>query len=370
MNTTQTMPQILVIDDEPDVRQSIVDTLAYGGYSTLMAGSGSQALELAHEHVPDVIISDINMPHMNGYEVVQALRSQAATNTIPVILLTSMSDRRTMRQGMELGADDFLTKPFTIKELLAAVESQITKRARIDKKHDTTMRILRKNIIYSLPHEMRTPLHQIMGYAYLLGMPDHLPEADEVVQMAQHITQAGNRLERLMENYLTYAQLELIGDNPDEIEALRNHLTAHIGPVIYDAARLKAQDHDRETDLKTDICDLAVRMSEDNMTKIVTELVDNACKFSEPGTPIQVIVQHDDKMLWLRIQDQGRGIAAEQVQNMGAYMQFDRTVYEQQGLGLGFAIARRLVMLHKGRVRIESEPGQGTRVDIALPLYS
>jgi signal transduction histidine kinase len=186
--------------------------------------------------------------------------------------------------------------------------------------------------------------------------------------MSESIMQAGKRLERLMENYLTYAQLELIGDNADEIRALRNHLTAHIGPVIYDAARLQARSLGRETDLQLDIADLAMRISEANMTKIISELVDNAFKFSEPGTSVLVSAQYDEQTLWIRIQDQGRGISHEQIQHMGAYMQFDRTVYEQQGLGLGFVIARRLVLLHKGRIHIESDPGHGTIIDIALPI--
>ena len=370
MDATHTMPSVLVVDDEPDVRRSIVDTLAYGGYKTLNAGNGSMAVELAQEHLPDVIISDINMPHMNGYDVLEALRDNERTNTIPVILLTSMSDRQTMRQGMERGADDFLTKPFTVKELLAAVESQLTKQARIAEKHDTTMRILRKNIIYALPHEMRTPLQQIMGYAYLLATPDSIPQADEVVAMSESIVEASQRLQRLMENYLTYAQLELIGDNATEIKALRNHITPHIGSIIYDAARIKAQAFNREADLVADVCDLALRISEDNMSKIISELVDNAFKFSQPGTRVHVRAENDQNTLWIRIEDQGRGISTEQIQGMGAYMQFDRKIYEQQGLGLGYAIARRLVMLHKGRIHVESDVGQGTIIDIALPIYS
>ncbi|MBP0019636.1 MAG: response regulator [Cyanobacteria bacterium SBLK] len=116
---------ILIIEDEYSILKTTEEILALEGYRTISADNGEMGLHLAQEKIPDLILCDIMMPKLNGYEVLQALQADKATQMIPIIFLTAKAERKDMRQGMELGADDYLTKPFDIPELLGAVSSRL-----------------------------------------------------------------------------------------------------------------------------------------------------------------------------------------------------------------------------------------------------
>jgi len=131
---------------------------------------------------------------------------------------------------------------------------------------------------------------------------------------------------------------------------------------------LQAQAAKREKDLVLETSDSPCAISEDYLGKIVDEVVQNGFKFSEPGTPVHVQLSAPLDGLRLDVTDQGRGFSSEQIRNIGAYMQFDRKMHEQQGLGLGLTIARRLAELHGGSLTVNSAPGEKTTVEIKLPL--
>jgi CheY-like chemotaxis protein len=123
------MTSVLVIEDEPNIRHNIVETLSYEGYETLEAENGNIGMQVTQQHRPDLIICDVMMPELDGYEVLRQLQSEPATATIPFIFLTALADRQHVRYGMQLGADDYLTKPFTHEELLGTIHTRLTKHA-------------------------------------------------------------------------------------------------------------------------------------------------------------------------------------------------------------------------------------------------
>ena len=123
------MHTILVIEDDPQVQSLIVDTLESSGYQVLSAENGKVGFELARARLPDLILCDVQMPVMNGYATLEMLQKNLATATIPFIFLTGVSDNQHVRQGMELGADDYVTKPFKLSELLAAVKARLARQA-------------------------------------------------------------------------------------------------------------------------------------------------------------------------------------------------------------------------------------------------
>jgi signal transduction histidine kinase len=362
------MAKILVIDDENTLRHTISTILRYAGYEVVDAADGRAGVRLASEHMPDLIVSDIVMPGLDGYGLLSTLRDNAETAAIPVIFVTALAERQAIRQGMELGADDYLVKPFAPVDLLNTVKTRLQRQAVLAEKHDTTLRILRKNIVYALPHEMRTPLHLILGFAQVLEMHHHKASSEDILQATGAIIKAGHRLEHLIENYLAYAQMELIATDPQETDALRNHFTDDPTHIISSAARTCADVYDRVGDLLLELQGTALRIAQESLAKLISEVVDNAFKFSKPGTPVHITSMCQDRQFVLHICDRGRGMSAEQIKNVGAYMQFERAFYEQQGLGLGLAIVRRLVELHGGQLEIESILNQGTHVHIRLPL--
>jgi two-component system sensor histidine kinase/response regulator len=361
------MAKILVIDDENTLRHTISTILKFAGYEVIDASDGHAGVRLAGEHLPDLIVSDIVMPGLDGYGMLSTLRENAETAAIPVIFVTALAERQAMRQGMELGADDYLVKPFAPADLLNTVKTRLERQAVLAERHDTTLRVLRKNIIYALPHEMRTPLHLIMGFAQVLEMHHHKASSEDILQATSAILKAGHRLERLIENYLAYAQMELIATDPQETSALRNHFLDDPTHVIRTTALTCADSHNRADDLLLDIEGAPLRIAQESLGKLISEVVDNAFKFSKAGTPVHIVSLRHGRHYVLRICDKGRGMSADQIRNVGAYMQFERAFYEQQGLGLGLAIVRRLVELHGGQLDIESALDAGTSVHISLP---
>ncbi|MFB2919985.1 hybrid sensor histidine kinase/response regulator [Aerosakkonema funiforme] len=361
------MTKILLIEDEQAIRENILDLLQEQNFEATAAENGLKGIETAKEIRPDLIICDVTMPDLDGYSVLQALKGDSTTAMIPFIFLTALADKANTRKGMELGADDYLTKPCRPVELLKAIETRLEKQALIEQKQAQKMEELRNNITFSLPHELRTPLNGILGFSEILLTELNRPDLLEIREMVEHIHVSGRRLYRLIQNFLLYADLELIANVPERIKMLRSHYTESIDAIIAERAIYQAEQAQRSDDLHLQLQDGQVRMSAQRLNKLVEELVDNAFKFSEPGTKVDVVTQVDKNSFILSVSDRGRGMKAEQIANLGAYMQFERKLYEQQGSGLGLAIAKHLAELHGGTLTIESVPNQQTTVTVILP---
>jgi signal transduction histidine kinase len=362
------MKKILVIEDAQSLRKDIVEMLSFEGFDAHGAENGVVGVQKAREQLPDLIVCDIMMPGMDGYHVLQEIRRDPQTMAIPFIFLTARTDRLDMRQGMELGADDFLTKPFTAAELMATVQARLEKRAALDEIVERKMETLRGNITLSLPHELRTPLNLILGFSDLLIADGGALDPTRVVDIARHIHSAGRRLSRLIENFLIYAQVELIASDPNQIAALRQVYSLYPKGTIMRALHT-TMPAERQGDLFTDIIDTdAIGIAEDHLGRVLEELLDNAVKFSEPGKRISVLAGTVGEQYQITIADQGRGMTPEQTRSIGAYMQFDRLIYEQQGTGLGLILSKRLIELYGGQFTIYSAPDDGTRVNFLIPL--
>jgi signal transduction histidine kinase len=361
------MTTILVIEDERDLCSSIVDLLESEGYSTISAWDGVAGMQLAQQHLPDLILCDILMPRLDGYGVKRSLSQNLTTAIIPFIFLTAKIDRADLRLGMELGADDYVTKPFTRAELLRAVEVRLAKRADFNRRFQQKLNDLRNNIAFHMPHELRTPLTGILGGAAILKEELESLDRGQIQEMVNLIYTFAERLNHLAMNFLLYAETEVAAANPEMIAHLRSERTLHAHTVIERAALRVARQAHREGDLELDLRAANAGILERYLAKIVEELLGNACKFSNPGAPIRVRCGSAGSLFHLAVTDCGRGMTAEQIADAGAYMQFDRRLYEQQGTGLGLAITKRLVELHGGELHIESLPAQGTTVSVVLP---
>ncbi|MBD2003037.1 MULTISPECIES: hybrid sensor histidine kinase/response regulator [Cyanophyceae] len=364
------MTRILVIEDQEDLREIILEMLDNENFDALSAENGQVGIQLAQSYLPDLIICDVMMPELDGYGVLTNLRQNPATAMIPFIFLTAKASKADLRQGMELGADDYLTKPFTVKELLGAITARLEKKVAGDKQSQEKLDELRSNIVQSLPHELRTPLNGIMAFSQLLIESYDLMEKEEVLEMLSDINTSASRLNRLILNFLLYADLELIATKPERIQELRASQMNNPQKAIAEVARKIVQTAGREADLSLELQDAPLKISEANLKKIVEEIVDNACKFSATSTPIRVFSISENNTFTLGVSDQGRGMNVQQIANLGAYMQFNRKVYEQQGSGLGLILAKRLAELHGGQLTIQSIPNRQTTIHISLPISS
>jgi two-component system sensor histidine kinase/response regulator len=218
-----------------------------------------------------------------------------------------------------------------------------------------------------LPHELRTPLNGIVSNAEILAHSAATLKPEEIAEIGQEIHKSSERLERLVENFLICAQLELIAADPKNVNALRIGRTEHPALIVKKNALAQAMHAGRAGDLTFEVTDIPVPMSEGYFSKVVNELVHNALKFSEAGSPVQVRLTELFNGVALVVSDKGRGFSAEQLARIGAYIQFERKKQEQQGLGLGLTIAKRLMELHGGSLSIESEKGAGATVTAKFP---
>lgn len=362
------MKKILVIEDDPLVRDNIQDILSLEEFCTITAANGSEGLTLAKEEHPDIIICDIMMPELSGYDVLSALRQDIATETIPFIFLTAKVERTDLRQGMTLGADDYLTKPFTPAELRQAIVTRLEKQAHLEQQTQRQLGELRQSIAHLLPHELNTPLVGIINGVQLLRHCYDPVDQAEAMELLDCVERSGRRLYEMTQNFITYADLELIAANLEEVAALRNGFAKCFPSSMIQAVAIqKAEKNSREADLQLDLQDALVNISESRFKKAVEEVIDNAFKFSSPGSSVRLISSLSNGLFHLFVIDHGRGLEAEQIAKMGAYMQFQRKIYEQQGSGLGLAIAKRTVELYGGELTIESFPERQTIVRLTVP---
>ncbi len=360
------MQKILIIDDEEWLREMVHLALHQQGFDVIEAPDGTVGVELARKELPDLILCDVNMEKMDGYETLSSLRNEPATLSIPFILMTGLADNAGMRHGMELGADDYLPKPFTIDALYAAVDARLKKAQALRQESERKLAHLRDNISLMLPHELRTPLNGILAYGEILSAEAATLQPGEIAEMGQVIHESGRRLERLIENFLIYAQLELFAADPQKIAVLRQKQTQCSAKLIEKQARSQAASANRVSDLVLELADRPAPISEEYLARIVDEVVQNAFKFSEAGTPVTVTAAESGDQLVITVSDRGRGFSTEHINRIGAYMQFDRKMHEQQGQGLGLSIAKRLTELHGGLLTIQSN-AEGTSVAVKLP---
>src|SRR6266850_2709797 len=234
------MKKILVIDDESWLREMVQLALSQKGYDVIEAGNGSTGIEVAQKELPDLILCDVNMEKLDGYHTLSSLRNVQSTASIPFILMTGLADNAGMRHGMELGADDYLPKPFTIDALYAAVEARLKKTQALRQEAEKKLADLRDNISMMLPHEMRTPLNGILAFGEILASEAATLPPEEVADMGRTIHDSGKRLERSIENFLIYSQLELLRADPQKVSALRLKRTDSPVAVIERHARTQA----------------------------------------------------------------------------------------------------------------------------------
>ncbi len=365
------MKTILVIEDDPFIRESIQDVLELEGYKALTAPNGKVGVQMATEHLPDLILCDVCMPEMDGHGVLETLRCHPVTDTIPFIFLTARTTTADIRQGMNLGADDYVAKPCTANELLSAITSRLERQAIVQTKSEKQLTTLRNNIAQSLPHELYTPLNGILGFSELLWRDAETIDRGEIQEVANAIHVSALRLHRLMQNFLLYTKLELIAHHPEQIEQLQTQITYDAEQMAIMSAEQVAAEAERSEDLHCSepaISSVNLCIAEAHLQKVVEELVDNAFKFSEPGTPVVLQQEQQDQAFCLSVSNQGRGMTADQIASLGAYMQFDRKYYEQQGSGLGLYIVKKISELYGGVFTIQSEPGKTTKVQVKFHL--
>ena len=357
------MPTILVIEDDNAIQEAIVDILELQGFQVLSAPDGVAGVAQAREHRPDLILCDIMMPFLDGYGVLSRLRQYPQTATIPFIFLTARTTQADFRQGMQLGADDYLAKPFRPAELVAAINLRLQRQLELTNRFQKRVEALHSSLVTVLPHELRTPLNGILGGISLLKDEFTSLEPSDAEELFIIVEQSALRLKRLVENCLLYAELaSATGSGP----APRNESTCAAAATLQTIACQEASAANREGDLILHLADVQAALPQASLAKAAEEVINNAFKYSERGAPVTVAASGDAAELCIVVTDQGRGMTRDELGAIGPFRQFNRSRFEQQGLGLGLAIAQHILHQYGGKLAIESSPEIGTTVRMTV----
>jgi CheY-like chemotaxis protein len=358
------MSKILVVEDEKEVRNTIIDLLDNSGYTTISAQDGKQAMKMLEYEIPDLVISDIMMPEVDGYRLLEHFQKLPGTSSVPFIFLTAKTDNANLRKGMTLGADDYLMKPFRAKELLQSVETQLKKKEKIDKKFENIF----LDISAYVPHEFRTPLISIIGYADLISEGKNEFKIDEISEMAKKIKISSNRLHKTIEKFIRYTgiRLRLAAKGSGEPN---NAFTQSPNIILEYTINRMIKEAKRGSDLELELTDSPLKISENDFEYLVEEIVENALKFSDPGTKITIKSMVNDNDYKLNITDHGRGMTMEQIAKIIAFGQPDRNKYQKNPHGLGLISVKNLMALHNGIFSLSSEINEYTTCSLTLPVF-
>ncbi|MFH1052479.1 MAG: response regulator [bacterium] len=373
------MKKILVIDDAEFILESTSTLLTFEGYEVFTAHDGEEGIKVAFKKHPDLILCDISMPKLDGYGVLKEIKKDKYLSTIPFLFLTAFAEKVNMRSGMAKGADDYIIKPFTKEDLIASIDSQWKKYRMIEERVQKQINEVGKNVTYALPHEFRTALNEVIGSAKFLISGAGTIGIEEIKETAEDIVYSANRLLKITENFLIYVSIESLASNPDRRPLLRQCLTEEPRAIMHDVANVTSYKYNRFDDLiihelsdgESEIQSnkLMIEISPESFSKLINELFDNAFRFSETGQKVQLSYIKQGDFLSVTICDEGRGMTATQIKEISALTQFDRALYEQQGVGLGLIVAKKIVEVHDGEFKISSNEKQGVTINFTLPLH-
>lgn len=359
--------RVLVIEDEPNIRESIVDTLKLAGYEVATAKNGRDGVNLALSYSPDIILCDVMMPERDGYEVLEEINEHPTTLATPFIFLTAKATKADQRKGMLNGADDYLTKPFKAKELILAVQARLERHEKIQQNTRKEMKSIRDYFHTTIPHELRTPLSGIVGFLELLDEGLEHYDKESIKNMLTYMRSAASRLDTTVDNFITYAQLQIINSDGElQEKILEFSKSTEAALLIRQIAEREALDAARSKDLEINLDSADLFIYQEHLSKLVKMLVNNGFKFSNPGTPVRITGRVKGDEYHLSVTNKGRGFTEDQIANVGAFTQFDRHRYEQQGTGMGLAIAKVALQIYGGELDIESVPNQLTTVTATL----
>ena len=350
--------KVLVVDDNQDLRTFIADLLA-DDYRVEMAQDGVEGLELARRWAPDLIVSDIMMPRMDGYEFTRQIRQDPSLSQVPVILATAKSGGEAVAEGLEVGANDYLAKPFEIRELKARVAAQLRTR-RLERnlsERESRLAAIGK-MTSAIVHDLKNPLSAIIGFAEITRQDVLTGKGSEMVtQDLEPVISEANRLSRMIAEVLDFAR----GSSSD-LNLVPTELAVYLETVCSPLKqKLTAMGIELILHHESGV-NLLVNIDNDRMLRVVENLIRNAQEAIWTGGQdprdkhIWITTRCDERSVSVRIADDGPGISPEMIPNL-----FDAftTGKKRSGTGLGLATVRNLVLAHGGEITAEPKSAEG-----------
>lgn len=367
------MVKVLVVEDNAHLRDDIKLELEMNGYSVVEAVDGQAALKVLHvmDSPPDIIVSDLIMPNMDGYALLDAVRAYNEWTEIPFIFLTARDSPHNIRASKELGADDYLVKPFDPDDLLLTIENRLKRAQQMRKGAERQLDGARRELVTMIAHELRTPLSALFGGTELLAQ-SLVDVPDAFVHKTLNLLHSGTqRLSRVVDNILMMVQIDS-GYLEDMLSRTGQHYD--IKSIVRNAIEaLQYEETFRNSNIQIalnqpdeDICVWGIF---DYLYSMVSELLRNAFTFSSGGGTVKVDIERRNDHIAIVITDEGPGMKPEDLDvAWERFRQVNRGEYEQQGVGLGLPLIRESAVMHGGRCDLELPPSGGLRAVLTLPI--
>jgi two-component system, sensor histidine kinase and response regulator len=362
--------RILVIEDEQNIRENIQELLEAKGYLVRVASNGKQGVLEAIDFRPNLIVCDVMMPKMDGYKVLEYVRKTSIVQNTPFIFLTARVDKTDIRQGMDLGADDYLTKPFTYKELLKAIETRLKRQQKVIGEYAKVKHELDTTVFATYYHEFNTPLHGILGgMNLLLNARDSFSET-QIQELLGSILKSGLRLNHSLANLMLFEEIKRAEVYTELLTMFTNGYSKKtwVQKVRTELLSMAKEIYNRVPDMVINLEPVEIKINQEYIQRLMLELVDNALKFSKSGQKVQVIGRQQNGSYIIDVIDSGRGFRLDSLDDIGPFKQYNRKKFEQQGLGIGLYLVKRLAEFNEGQVKIASMEGEGTQVTVELTL--
>jgi signal transduction histidine kinase len=365
--------KILVVDDNAPNRLLAEAMLSAAGYKTLLAEDGLRALEVFKREKPDLVLLDLLMPGMDGFETFKRLRTLPGGETVPIVFVTALTDLASIQKAIELRADDFLSKPVNRVELVARVRTLLGKRKKSSDKIEVVSgpelssverERHREELSAMVVHDLKHPISAIYFNAGMLKRDLTLgPKSQEKI----------DRILRACET-LNGMVMTLLDINRGEAGRLELTLTqfdaAALMQEVATAMTARAEAQGQKIEVALDTGPLHVRADRDVMRRVLENLIDNATKYSGPKTTIRVEGRRGDSALQFAVTDEGPGIPeALRDKVFDKYLQLsgDPARRTPGSRGIGLVFCRIAVEAHEGRIWVEPNEPQGSRFKISIP---
>ena len=377
LETISTVP-ILIVDDDPIVRALMRATLEVDGYEVIEAENGEEGCELYEATKPRLIVADVVMPGMDGFELCRELRRRPESAYVPILMATGLDDVPSITKAYDAGATDFVSKPLNWVVLGHRVRYMLRASSAFEELRQNQERLVaardeaeaanraKTEFLANMGHELRTPLNAIIGFSTIIRDGAFGPHSDKYAEYAAAIAESGSHLLSVINGILDMVRSEAnrLVLVEEEVEIAR--------AVAFSLGTIEEMARRAQIDCRSEMPEDLPRFFGDaaKLRQILINLLSNAVKFTPSGGKVRVSVQHEpDDGLAIRIADTGIGIPRDKLPiALAPFGQIESGLDRQyEGTGLGLPLAKRLVELHGGTMKIDSEPGKGTVVTAHFP---
>lgn len=362
--------KVLVVDDTPTNISVLFDTLEREGFKVLVASSGESAIQRAKFAHPDIILLDVMMPGIDGFETCERLKADEDTAGIPVIFMTALTETLDKVRGFQLGAVDYITKPFQVEEVLVRLDSHLLIQKQKKELQELNEKLAETNrskdkFFSILSHDLKNVFMYIPQLSRLLFESHDKLSKEEIGEVAKRLYEDSKNTQSLFENLLQWSRLETntIKYDPEEID---------LAAVVKKTVKMMTHHAERKniTISAEGTQQIFVYADNNMLSAVLRNLVSNALKFTPSDGSISIAAEANEHMAEISVSDTGVGISEEDQQRL---FRIDvnhstRGTNDEQGTGIGLILCKEFIEKHGGKISVESEVKKGTTFHFTIPL--